>query len=51
MGLYEHNPDESRRFFAFDMFGTLVRSRQRDMDDLFRVFYGFFPEQAPERIQ
>lgn len=33
------------------MFGTLVRSRQRDMDDLFKVFYGFFPEHTPEEVQ
>ena len=51
MELFEHNPDESRRFFAFDMFGTLVRSRQSDLGDLFRVFYGFFPGQTPERVQ
>ena len=50
MSLFVHDPDESRRFIIFDMFGTLVRSRQRDMDDLYRVFYELFPEQSPEEI-
>ena len=51
MPLYEHDPDVNNRFIIFDMFGTLVTSRQKDMDDLFSVFYGLFPEQTPEAIE
>ena len=48
---YSHDPDPSRRFIAFDMFGTLVVNRYGDLDRIFQVFYGFFPDATPEEVQ
>jgi len=48
--IFLHDPDESHRFIIFDMFGTLVRSRQRDMEDLYQVFFKLFPERTPEEV-
>ncbi len=46
-----HDPDESERFFVFDMFGTLVSNRYGNLDEIFRVFYSFFENVGPEDIQ
>ncbi len=48
---YLHDPDPSNRFFAFDMYGTLVRARFGNLDDMFETFYRLFPDADPEDVQ
>lgn len=48
---YMHDPDPSRRFFAFDMYGTLVKARFGNMDDIYDEFYRLFPDASREDVQ
>jgi len=48
---FMHDPDESKRFFAFDMYGTLVRERYGNLDDIFTAFYKLFPDADPKDVQ
>ena len=46
-----HDPDVSKRAFAFDMYGTLVRARFGNLDDIFDAFYQLFPDADPEDVK
>jgi len=48
---YVHNADPSRRFFIFDMYGTLVRARFGNLDDIYSAFYRLFPDAKKEDVQ
>jgi FMN phosphatase YigB (HAD superfamily) len=48
---YLHDPDPSNRFFVFDMYGTLVRARFGNLDDIFEAFYRMFPDADPADVQ
>ena len=48
---YIHDPDPSKRFFAFDMYGTLVRARFGNLDDIYEAFYRLFPDADKKDVQ
>ena len=45
-----HRKDVSKRFFAFDMFGTLVTNVKGTTLPIFEVFCGFYPGIRPEDL-
>ncbi len=46
-----HDPDESKRAFAFDMYGTLVKARFGNLDDIYQAFYQLFPGIPKDDVQ
>jgi putative hydrolase of the HAD superfamily len=48
---FMHDPIASRRFFAFDMYGTLVRARFGNLDDIYEAFYKLFPDADPDDVR
>jgi len=48
---FMHDPDISKRAFAFDMYGTLVRARFGNLNDIYEAFYRLFPDADPEEVQ
>ena len=48
---FMHDPDVSKRAFAFDMYGTLVRARFGNLDDIYEAFYRLFPDADPKDVQ
>lgn len=48
---YMHDPDESKRRFIFDMYGTLVKARFGNLDDIYDAFYRLFPDADREDVQ
>ena len=48
---FMHDPDVSKRAFAFDMYGTLVRARFGNLDDIYEAFYRLFPDAKKEDVQ
>jgi len=46
-----HDPDESKRAFIFDMYGTLVRARFGNLDDIYSAFYRLFPDADKADVQ
>ena len=48
---FMHDPEPSKRAFAFDMYGTLVRARFGNLDDIYSAFYRLFPDADREAVQ
>jgi HAD superfamily hydrolase (TIGR01549 family) len=48
---FMHDPDPSKRAFAFDMYGTLVRARFGNHDDIYEAFYRLFPNVDKADVQ
>jgi FMN phosphatase YigB (HAD superfamily) len=48
---FMHDPDTSKRAFIFDMYGTLVRARFGNLDDIYDAFYRLFPDADPNDVQ
>lgn len=48
---FRHDPDRDRRFFIFDMYGTLVRARFGNLDDIYETFYKLFPDAEEGDVQ
>lgn len=45
-----HDPDISRRAIIFDMYGTLVKARFGNLDDIYDAFYRLFPDADREDV-
>jgi putative hydrolase of the HAD superfamily len=48
---FMHDPDTSKRAFIFDMYGTLVRARFGNLDDIYEAFYKLFPDADKDDVQ
>jgi len=48
---FMHDPEPSKRAFAFDMYGTLVRARFGNLDDIYNAFYRLFPDADRVAVQ
>jgi FMN phosphatase YigB (HAD superfamily) len=47
---FAHGP-EGERAFVFDMYGTLVRARFGNLDDIYEAFYRLFPDADRKEVQ